>query len=295
MAVIRFTSTTADPGLDMPALQAGLLSSLFGNYSDITVRPTFFQFSNDATDKVTFAGTGFAYKFFDGEVDGITAGTIRSITTVLNSNTTLSVTGLSVSGTAFSDFVDTGNSVGAFSLFTAGNDSIYGGTRGDILIGGTGNDGIFGGSGFDELLGGTQNDRLFGDAGEDTLRGGSNDDTLQGGLGNDALRGGGGRDAFVFNLTPTGANRDLILDFVAADDRIRMDNAIFTKLGQVGTLESDRFVTGVVAREGIDRIIYDKAEGVLSYDRDGTGAAEAVIFATVTPGATLTYLDIVIF
>lgn len=43
----------------------------------------------------------------------------------------------------------------------AGNDTLYGGSKGDLLEGGKGNDGLFGGDGADTLKGGADSDRLL--------------------------------------------------------------------------------------------------------------------------------------
>ncbi|WP_230533305.1 hypothetical protein [Microvirga roseola] len=54
---------------------------------------------------------------------------------------------------------------------------------------------------------------------------------------------------------------------------------------------SDMFVVGSKAKDAEDRIVYDKAKGVLSYDADGTGSKEQVKIATLSSKATLKYSD----
>jgi serralysin len=78
------------------------------------------------------------------------------------------------------------------------------------------------------------------------------------------------------------------------DDVIKLDHAVFTAFKTLGTMVESRFHIGVAAQDAGDRIIYDKAEGVLSYDRDGIGGVDAVVFAHVDPGTLLGFRDIVI-
>jgi Ca2+-binding RTX toxin-like protein len=261
-------------------------------------------------------GSGFVYSRQGGQIVDVTAGTLDRL--VASSTASGGVIGfdwtnLNLSMATLSDSLFAGNAVAFRSyLFsradrvigTAGNDELFsysgddtvlGNDGADVLSGAGGNDDLFGGKGEDRVYGGSGRDSLVGRSADDALYGGADGDTLAGGTGRDELTGGGGKDAFVFDTAIGSTQRDYITDFVAVDDRMRLDNAIFTRIGPVGVLEADRFVVGVAARESIDRIIYDRAEGVLSYDPDGTGAAAAIIFATVTPGVTLTHWDIVVF
>jgi serralysin len=89
---------------------------------------------------------------------------------------------------------------------------------------------LSGGSGGDKLTGSWGNNLLKGEGGNDVLDGSKGADCLWGGLGRDTLSGGADtvRDLFIFNdaaESPTGAGRDVILDFVRLQDDIdlRMD------------------------------------------------------------------------
>jgi Ca2+-binding RTX toxin-like protein len=82
----------------------------------------------------------------------------------------------------------------------------------------------------DEISGSDFNDRLFGGGGADTVRGQAGNDIVAGGLGRDFLEGGDGRDAYLFNVAPTSANFDHIMDFRPPDDTIRLENAVFPGL-----------------------------------------------------------------
>ena len=67
------------------------------------------------------------------------------------------------------------------------------------LFGGNGNDTLTGGSGGDLLFGQAHNDTLLGKGGADILFGGSGHDTLTGGDADDQVFGEGGNDRFIWN------------------------------------------------------------------------------------------------
>lgn len=152
------------------------------------------------------------------------------------------------------------------------------------------------------LKGGAAGDTLKGESGADNLQGEGGNDRLYGGLGNDTLRGDlktawTGIDRFYFDTTPNSTtNRDTIVDFDASRDFIHLSLAVFTKAGPAGTLAQDAFYTvGVGRADAEDRIIYNQVTGVLSYDPDGTGAAAAVQFASVTAGMVIGYADFIVY
>jgi Ca2+-binding RTX toxin-like protein len=181
----------------------------------------------------------------------------------------------------------------------AGNDRVYGDAGRDTVSGGSGNDFVEGGSGNDRLSGAAGQDRLYGGEGRDLLAGGSGHDWLFGGSGQDTLHGGSGHDRFVFD-TPLSqsSNVDVIQDFTTSEDRIALDDAVFTALGKGSakgvTIAPDLFVTGTQAQGAEDRIIYDQATGSLYYDADGTGSTAQVKFAILNNKATLSHYDFLI-
>jgi Ca2+-binding RTX toxin-like protein len=161
-------------------------------------------------------------------------------------------------------------------------------------INGTGNgldNKLTGNSGQNTLDGKGGNDTLIGVGGNDKLIGGTGNDRLFGGAGNDTLTGGDGKDAFFFNTALYAKkNVDTITDFSVVDDTIHLDNAIFAKLAN-GALASQFFVVGTKAKDANDYVIYDKTNGSLLYDADGSGKGAAVKFATLAAGLALTSAD----
>ena len=102
------------------------------------------------------------------------------------------------------------------------------------------------------------------------------------------LTGGAGNDTFVFDTALGGSNIDQITDF-AAGDLFNLSHSVFAETS-LGDLTAAEFHEGAVATNGDQRIIYDKANGTLSYDADGSGTgAAAVQFATVTANTDLTH------
>jgi Ca2+-binding RTX toxin-like protein len=128
-----------------------------------------------------------------------------------------------------------------------------------------------------------------------SVTGNSGSNTLNGGLGNDTLTGGAGQDRFLFNTALNATtNVDLIKDFNVADDRIRLENAIFTALTTTGTLAAASSRVGTAATTATQRIFYNPANGYLFYDADGTGPIAAKRFARLAPGLALTSANLVV-
>jgi hypothetical protein len=80
---------------------------------------------------------------------------------------------------------------------TAGDDTLNGTPRPDLIFGYGGNDTINGLGGLDELWGGPGSDVAYGRGQNDTLQGEDGNDTLSGGPGDDELRGGDGVDVLT--------------------------------------------------------------------------------------------------
>lgn len=203
-----------------------------------------------------------------------------------------------------------------------GDDYLHGGTGSDVVSyataalgvavnlaagvasGGDGNDTLVSvesaaGSVHDDTLKGTVGKNiLLGFSGNDTLDGGAGNDDMSGGAGDDRLTGRGGQDTFGFSdaLNAT-TNVDRITDFMAIDDTIQLDRAIFTGIA-TGNLALGRFHSAPGATEAHDpgdRIVYNSDTGKLYYDADGNGAnSSAILFATLVGAPTLTNADFLI-
>jgi Ca2+-binding RTX toxin-like protein len=167
------------------------------------------------------------------------------------------------------------------------------GTVTGVVHGEGGNDALAGGNGVDRLDGGTENDTLTGNGGGDILVGGAGSDTLFGGLGVDVLTGGANNDFFVFNTALNAStNRDIIADFNHVADTIKLENAVFTKLGAgVHALSSAFFRIGTHALDANDYIVYNSTNGALYYDNDGNGAHAAIQFASLSGHPAIAYND----
>jgi Ca2+-binding RTX toxin-like protein len=145
------------------------------------------------------------------------------------------------------------------------------------------------------LRGNAGGNQLSGLAGADSLVGLAGADRLNGGLGADTLAGGEGRDGFIFDTALGAGNTDRLVGFVAADDGIKLDRAVFGGIAADGTLTAAAFRAGAVALDGSDRILYDAASGNIFYDRDGSGAAVRQLFARVAADTELSRIDFAAF
>lgn len=229
-------------------------------------------------------------------------------------------------GSDFDDVIS-GNDDKNYILANAGNDSVDGGAGNDTIRGGNGADTLEGGegadvlqysgstagvsidlnedgsgmqqasggdaegdviSGFEHVYATNHSDNLIGNDDRNILYGYGGDDTLEGGDAKDVLRGGAGADVFEFKADLTSGNEDRIIDYEVGTDEIHLDSSVFAELS-AGALDASQFhsnTTGL-AESADHRVIYDSSTGELFYDSDGTGSAEAVLFATVTAGLAL--------
>ncbi|HEV2818748.1 MAG TPA: hypothetical protein VGW40_16185, partial [Allosphingosinicella sp.] len=135
-----------------------------------------------------------------------------------------------------------------------------------------------------DLTGNNLANSLYGNAGANVLNGGA---------GADYMLGFGGTDTFAFTTALGGGNVDALGDFLAADDTIALDDAVFAGLTP-GALPAGAFVAGAAAGDADDRIVYNSATGQLFFDADGSGAGAQVLFATLQPGTALTASDFIV-
>lgn len=131
-------------------------------------------------------------------------------------------------------------------------------------------------------------DDIRGKNGDDIIKAMGGNDWISGGKGKDKLTGGDGLDKFYFDVALKSANTDKITDFEVGSDMIILDKSIFKGLDK-GALKDKYFEKGSKAKDKNDKIIYDKSEGTLAFDRDGSkDKYDAEIFAKV---GTLNGLD----
>ena len=144
-----------------------------------------------------------------------------------------------------------------------GNDTLYGSSQNDTLLGGDGNDWIESAGDVDIMDGG---------AGNDTLESSQFDD--------DDMWGGTGADHFAVSTPGEFANR--VHDFETGIDKLRIDGARMANVGASGNFSvgDARFHAGLAAHDADDRVIWDGSS--LWYDPDGTGAAAQQRVAIVT-------------
>jgi parallel beta-helix repeat protein len=147
------------------------------------------------------------------------------------------------------------------------------------------------------LYGNALNNTITGNAARNVLRGEWGNDTLNGGFGNDRLIGGAGKDVFVFDTKLSRSkNMDTISGYNVKDDTIKLDNAIFKKLGsKTGKLKEAFFKIGAVAEDRNDYVLYDSKSGYLRYDADGSGKGAAIIFAKLSTKLKMTHHDFFVF
>ncbi len=206
--------------------------------------------------------------------------------------------------------VDAANRTGQFVVTGGSLDSIASFAedgRGNLYIVSIGGD-VFvlapqvgAGDGADDINGGAGADRIWGGAGRDTLRGGDDDDRLHGGgqadlivggAGRDVLYGDGGADVFDFNAvaeSPATAGRDVIMDFVAGEDRLDFAS-IDARAGIAGNQGFSFIGTAGFSAEGQIRVVQSGASVVVQVNTTGTSGAEMVLIlrdvqvGDLTPG-----------
>ena len=179
---------------------------------------------------------------------------------------------------------------------------------------------ITGKSGKDTLYGSADNDIINGLGGNDKLYGLAGDDTLNGGSGKDILFGGDGADTFVFETSFKKGHFDQIRDFKSGEDKILIDlDALkgfkvkaskndlldFAKKGasgkkssvgldkvfKEGKLEKKFFTVGAASKDGNDYLVYNKKNGMVYLDADGSGGAKPIEILKLKPGAALAFSD----
>ena len=147
-----------------PLMMNGLV--LFGFTTVTNATPTSFSWNGSAGVVWEMTGSGFTYDASNRP----TAGTITSISVTSGVGVPgMLITGLSLSASQFSTWVQTNDSTSFITSITPGNDEISGNNGGDFLVGGGGNDTITGADFADNIWAGSGNDAIDGGAGNDTV------------------------------------------------------------------------------------------------------------------------------
>ncbi len=219
---------------------------------------------------------------FDGNDEGTQfKGTIERYRSYQDGDLVTSIDGLRIPLAAFVKVTESPSTADERKLFSnalAGADRIQGSNENDVLEGFAGHDTILGRRGNDVLLGGSGNDRLAG------------------GIGSDRLSGGEGNDTFVFDTKiAVPGSIDKITDYSSKYDSFQLENSVFVGL-KGKTIAPDQFKdVSKGDADANDRILYDRSQGNLFYDRDGSGEKyEIVKFAEVTDNTRLNALDFLI-
>lgn len=169
----------------------------------------------------------------------------------------------------------------------------------------------------DRIIAGNGPNELYGFGGNDTLYGMNGDDLLVGGAGKDKLYGGSGSDYFLFDKAPSSQNIDTIQDFKRGQhDKIVLRFDVFQDLEagvnadasgnfiakedsrlnlKTYALNATSFCKGPQALDLDDRVVYDPATGILSYDSDGSGPAAAIQIAKLKVHTSLAASDFIIY
>ena len=132
---------------------------------------------------------------------------------------------------------------------------------------------------------------------QDIITGSSRGDVVAGGEGRDSLQGGTGADAFLFDAG-MGNGVDQIADFSRKQgDMIWFDLDVFSRLKSAaakgsGVLKKSAFEIGRKADDKKDRVLYDKKDGTLRYDDDGSGKHKARVIAEFDDSPALKAGDI---
>lgn len=147
----------------------------------------------------------------------------------------------------------------------------------------------------DKLVGTASMDFLYGAGGNDKLYGLDGDDVLNGGVGKDFLYGGKGKDTFLFNSPVKKGQFDQVMDFNAKDDTLEFSlssiKSFKIKAIKASKLNKKFFTIGDHAKDKNDFVYYNKKNGFVYLDSDGSGQKKGIEILKLKPGLKLTADD----
>lgn len=133
---------------------------------------------------------------------------------------------------------------------------------------------------------------MFGGYGNDYLEGNSGNDLLLP-YGRDTLIGGSGKDTF---LVEEFTQIKTIQDFQVSQDVLHISKPLIVSqkdwYSHQGQLKPEQFVEGHKALDDTDHFIYNRRNGILSYDADAIGLGFAVPIAKFSNTPNLSFSDI---
>ena len=128
-------------------------------------------------------------------------------------------------------------------------------------------------------------DLLAGGDGDDTIHGEGGNDTIIGGEGADSMTGGDDRDTFVVASAVAGAGDQIdggeggddhdVLDLTGAGPLNILYDPLNPENGTVQFFDAEGNVTGTLAFQNIENIIFDQGDGIV----EGTAGADLIDFA----------------
>ncbi len=135
----------------------------------------------------------------------------------------------------------------------------------------------------DTFMGTSARNRIIGTAGDDVINGRGGKDTLAGLT---------GRDRFVFDTPVKKGQFSFVTDFKPADDQLVFKASVF-KNKQIKKDKGlhKKFFSLDKPKDGNDHFIYNKKNGIVTYDADGSGGKKGIEIVKVKPGTKLAAAD----
>jgi Ca2+-binding RTX toxin-like protein len=135
---------------------------------------------------------------------------------------------------------------------------------------------------------------IFAGAGNDRIVDGNGTAVVHMGSGNDTVTAGPGTDRLIFESALAG-QVDRIAGFTPGTDKIVLSQTDFAGIGPVGhALAAADFRFGAHPTTASQHILYNPANGFLSYDADGNGPTSPIHFATLLGHPALTHADFLV-